>query len=493
MQPATHRAAARRLWLDAALIVLLVVASLLWNDALLLLGLPNDTTRDTPYDKVVGAFGSLHAWHAYVVGWWLASLPAAVAIVLRHRRPLAAVLLAAATAAIHLFDGVVQWPPIDVAVLITMAGLAGSAHTRRTAITVLITAEVLLFTGCLLVEMHVLTGAGSKAKTSVTAYERLSKSVYAIVHGDAPYLLLDAAKEATVPALLLAVTWAVADSARTRRAHLSTLQARADDLEREQQQRTALAVATERGRITRELHDVVAHGLSVIVVQAQGARAMLTRQPERTEAALTNIVTTGRAALAEMRQLLGLVRAEPHAELAPQPSLAALPELVDRVRDSGTHVDFRVTGEPVTLPVVVELTAYRIVQEALTNALKHATPGAACTVALDSTRRASTSESLTTASRSRLRRPATAYAASPSGSMPSAAAYGRDRPQTADLRCRRVSRPAPRCRSRSRDPCRDRRRPVPRPRRLPHDPRRYRRHDRGGRGRRRPASPEHHR
>jgi signal transduction histidine kinase len=186
-----------------------------------------------------------------------------------------------------------------------------------------------------------------------------------------------------VPALLLAATWAVADSARTRRAHLATLQARADDLEREQGQRIALAVATERGRITRELHDVVAHGLSVMVVQAQGGRAMLTRQPERTETALTTIVTTGRASLAEMRRLLGLVRTEPRAELAPQPSLAALPELVDRVRDSGSPVDFQVTGEPATLPAVIELAAYRIVQEALTNALKHAAPGAGCTVALD--------------------------------------------------------------------------------------------------------------
>jgi signal transduction histidine kinase len=208
-------------------------------------------------------------------------------------------------------------------------------------------------------------------------------TVYGIVHGDALALLLNTTKAAALPALLLAATWAVADSARTRRAHLATLQARAEDLEREQQQRTALAVAAERSRITRELHGVVAHGLSVMVVQAQGAKTMLTRQPERTDTALTNIVTTGRASLADMRRLLGLVRTEPRAELAPQPSLAALPELVDRVRDSGTPVEFRVTGEPATLPAVIELAAYRIVQEALTNTLKHATPGAGCTVPLD--------------------------------------------------------------------------------------------------------------
>jgi signal transduction histidine kinase len=83
-----------------------------------------------------------------------------------------------------------------------------------------------------------------------------------------------------------------------------------------------------------------------------------------------------------MRRLLGLARTDAHAELSPQPNLAALPELVDRVRDSGTPVDFRVTGDPVPLPAALELSAYRIVQEALTNTLKHATPGAASTVEL---------------------------------------------------------------------------------------------------------------
>ncbi|MBE8519472.1 sensor histidine kinase [Amycolatopsis sp. H6(2020)] len=347
MQPTTLRVTARRLWLDAALIVLLAAATLFWSDSLRMFGKPDD--------KMLLAFGSVDAWRTHVIRWWLACVPAAVAIVLRHRWPLTAMVMAAGSTGATLLDPVMKSPPMDIAVLITMYTLAGSAHTRRNVIAVLVAAEALLFAGC------------------------LANAVY----GEALPSLLDAAKEAAVPALLLAATWAVADSARTRRAHLTTLQARAEDLEREQRQRTALAVAAERGRITRELHDVVAHGLSVMVVQAQGARAMLARQPERTEAALTNIVTTGRASLAEMRRLLGLVRTEPRAELAPQPSLAALPELVDRVRDSGTPVDFGVTGEPATLPAVIELAAYRIVQEALTNTLKHATPGAGCTVALD--------------------------------------------------------------------------------------------------------------
>ncbi|GAA3820219.1 sensor histidine kinase [Sphaerisporangium flaviroseum] len=365
----------RRLWLDAMLILVLAAATLLWSDSLLMFGRPDN--------KILLVFGSVDAWRTHVIWWCLAGVPAAVALVLRHRWPLTATLMAAGSVGAHLLDPVMKSPPMDVAVLITMYALAGSAHARRKVIAVLVSAEALLFAWCLAKEIGMVVGGPSNARPPGTDYDRLSNAVDAIVHGQALPVLLNATKGAAVPALLLAATWAVADSARTRRAHLATLQARADDLEREQQQRTALAVATERSRITRELHDVVAHGLSVMVVQAQGGRAMLARQPERTEAALTNIVTTGRASLAEMRRLLGLARTEPGAELAPQPSLATLPELVDRVRDSGTPVDFRVTGEPATLPAVIELAAYRIVQEALTNMLKYATPGAGCTVALD--------------------------------------------------------------------------------------------------------------
>jgi signal transduction histidine kinase len=375
MQPTTLRVTVRRLWLDVALILLLAAASLVWG---LFLFLPVGAKAEA---KGLAAFGSVDAWRTHVVWWWLAAVPAAVGIVLRHRWPLTAMLMAAGSAGVHLLDTLMPLAPMDFAVLVTMYTLVGSAHTRRTVVTVLIAGEALLYAACLTTILadgladkpHVAAGGPSNGQPRGAAHDGLAKLD----------ILFSATRAAALPALLLAATWAVADSARTRRAHLATLQARAEDLEREQQHRTALAVAAERSRITRELHDVVAHGLSVIVVQALGAKAMLTRQPERTETALTNIVTTGRASLAEMRRLLGLVRTEPHAELAPQPSLATLPELVDRVRDSGTPVDFRVTGEPATLPAVIELAAYRIVQEALTNTLKHATPGAGCTVALD--------------------------------------------------------------------------------------------------------------
>ncbi|MFF5232726.1 sensor histidine kinase [Dactylosporangium sp. NPDC000521] len=353
--------------LDASLIALLVVATLLWSDALLLFGEPDF--------KVLSTFGSAAAWRLHTLWWSLAAIPSAVAIVLRHRWPLTATILAICAAVVHLLDPVLKSPPTDVAVLITMYALTSSEHRRQTVLATLVATEALLFTGALV------NGAGI-TPSLWDSFGRVSKVFYAAAHGDAVPMVVRALQSAAVPALLLAATWAVADSARTRRLHVAVLQARTDDLEREQEQRTALAVASERGRITRELHDVVAHGLSVMVIQAQGAKAMLHRSPERSDAALATIVTTGRASLAEMRRLLNLVRSPSDTLLVPQPSLATLPELIDRVRASGVPVTFSVAGAPATLPAVIELAAYRIVQEALTNTLKHATPGASCTVRL---------------------------------------------------------------------------------------------------------------
>jgi signal transduction histidine kinase len=366
---------ARRLWLDAALMLLLVGATLFWGDYLLRPGVPDV--------KILRTFGSVDAWHAYVVWWWLSAVPSVAAIFVRHRFPLTATLMAAGSAAVHMFDARMPSLPIDVAVLIAMYTLAGSTRSRRNGILVLTALETLLYAAYLTASFGLTSVDPTRQPQKALDGDQFGKVVKILHSGDIAAVLGNATRAAAVPVLLLAATWAVADSARTRRAHMLTLQARADDLQREQEQRTALAVASERGRITRELHDVVAHGLSVMVVQAQGAKAMLGRQPERTEAALTNIVTTGRGSLTEMRRLLGLVRSEQHDEFAPQPTLATLPELIDRVRDSGTPVELRVTGEITPLPAVIELAAYRIVQEALTNTLKHAAPGTECFVALD--------------------------------------------------------------------------------------------------------------
>jgi signal transduction histidine kinase len=156
------------------------------------------------------------------------------------------------------------------------------------------------------------------------------------------------------------------------------LQARAtaETLLVDQERRTAAAVEQERSRIARELHDVVAHSLSVIVVQAAAERRSLTHgkvDPESVESVLASVEKTGREALVDLRRLLGLLRqVDDGLALAPQPSLAQLDALIGQVRDAGVSVQLDIDGSPATLPAGVDLTAYRIVQESLTNVLKHA-------------------------------------------------------------------------------------------------------------------------
>ena len=144
-------------------------------------------------------------------------------------------------------------------------------------------------------------------------------------------------------------------------------------LEREREERTREAVAEERARLARELHDVVGHSVSVMTVQASAVRRLLLPEQEKEREALEVVEQTGRQALAEMRRLVGVLRRPEEAPtLAPQPSLEYLEKLVAHVRESGLPVDLRVEGEAVRLPASLDLTAYRLIQEGLTNALKHA-------------------------------------------------------------------------------------------------------------------------
>ncbi|KPI09731.1 integral membrane sensor signal transduction histidine kinase [Actinobacteria bacterium OK074] len=186
----------------------------------------------------------------------------------------------------------------------------------------------------------------------------------------------------TVP---FALAWVLGDSLRTRRAYFAQLEERAARLEREREAQAKVAVAAERARIARELHDVVAHNVSVMVVQADGAAYVLDSAPDQAKKALETISSTGRQALAEMRRLLGVLRTGEHqegGEYVPQPDVEQLDDLIEQCRVSGLPVDFKVEGTPRPLPSGVELTAYRIVQEALTNTRKHGGPNAGASVRL---------------------------------------------------------------------------------------------------------------
>ncbi|MFF8471052.1 sensor histidine kinase [Streptomyces griseus] len=186
----------------------------------------------------------------------------------------------------------------------------------------------------------------------------------------------------TVPFVL---AWVLGDSLRTRRAYFDQLEERAARLEREREAQSKVAVAAERARIARELHDVVAHNVSVMVVQADGAAYVMNAAPDQARQALETISSTGRQALAEMRRLLGVLRtgdAPESGEYVPQPDVEQIEDLVAQVRQTGLTVDFKVEGTPRPLPSGVELTAYRVVQEALTNTRKHGGPDAGASVRL---------------------------------------------------------------------------------------------------------------
>ncbi|MFF5174516.1 sensor histidine kinase [Micromonospora sp. NPDC000089] len=191
--------------------------------------------------------------------------------------------------------------------------------------------------------------------------------------------------------------WLAALNLRTRRLYVLSLEERAATLEREREAEARAAVAGERARIARELHDVVAHSMAVMIVQADGARYMLDRDPEQARAAVRVVADTGRQALEEMRRLVDVLRepertgpvgaaegpaaegpaAEPERRSA---AVAELPTLLHRFRDAGLRIRYLGTGAPPALPPGLDLTVYRVVQEALTNALKHAGVGAQVTV-----------------------------------------------------------------------------------------------------------------
>jgi signal transduction histidine kinase len=334
-----------------------------------------------------GSATPLSSWTFAV--WWMFAAIIVLGLLVQRRWPVAALVLAGVGAAAHQVIAETQqrrvpFPTlIDLAVPIVVYTVASRSRSRwrsLAALAVVAGAEVAVSLGSALVPREWLahnTGpvvgdhearAGNVRVGLVVANNDL---MGAFIHQRIVDLAL-------VVLLALALAYALGEAARGRTAHLRTLEQRAADLEREQRQRVALAAAAERARIGRDLHDVIAHSLSVIVAQGHAALAAQHRHPERTTQAIRDLVTVGRDSLAEMRRLVGAFGPDPDARdrLVSPIGVAALPTLIERVRAAGVPVQFTHDGTPVDLPASVDLSVYRIVQEALTNTLKHAGAGA---------------------------------------------------------------------------------------------------------------------
>ena len=329
----------------------------------------------------VGGAGSPRIWAFLIVA------PLAI----RRRNPVASAVIIFAIGAIKVVIGPALVFPADLAVLIALYSvtLYGPKWANRTAIA------------------GVGLGALGIAARTFAAFAFMQTSVEALATIGLTFVMV---------AVMGLATWGFALLRRARAETLEALRDRADRLERERDQQTQLATAAERARIAREMHDVVAHSLSIVVAQADGGRYAATQKPEAAVEALDTISQTGRAALADMRRILGVLRDNPAhaadpaqkaaspahtagatgpahtagisgpadradpAPLAPQPQANELDELIKQVRSAGMRISVVEVGQARLLPPGMALSVYRIVQESLTNVLKHAGPDPTVTV-----------------------------------------------------------------------------------------------------------------
>ena len=325
------------------------------------------------------AFGGLAT--GLVLRQWLlipATLGVTVPVIFRRAHPAGAFGTAIAAGAAQVVAGI-RPSPADIAILILLYTLA--AYTTRRQ-------SVLGLAVCLLGSAAELGRIRHAATISLTDWLLMASILFA-----GPCL----------------IAWVLGDSMRYRRAYYANLEERAARLERDRDAQARIATAAERARIARELHDVVAHNVSVMVVQADGAAYALGTDPGRAREALAAISATGRQALAEMRVLLGVLRSNDdigeagpvaagpggvtagsagvsqtagRAALAPVPGIGQLDDLLDQTRAAGLQVSCAVEGEPLPLPDGTALAAYRIIQESLTNTRKHGGPWASACVLL---------------------------------------------------------------------------------------------------------------
>ncbi|NBE95307.1 MULTISPECIES: sensor histidine kinase [unclassified Nonomuraea] len=219
----------------------------------------------------------------------------------------------------------------------------------------------------------VATGRDRRVSITAAAVVELGAVLAALRWGGRP---LEVAFQLSAATVFIVSVWMWGHTIGTRRAYVAGLRERAEHLERDRDNQARIAAAAERARIAREMHDIVSHSLSLIVVQANGAAHCLHSRPDSAHQALTAISDIGQNALTEMRHMLEVLRDGPpeRGPYAPRPGLAQLERLVEDVRSAGLPVELTVHGEPRELPDGVDLAAYRIVQEALTNTRKHAGP-----------------------------------------------------------------------------------------------------------------------
>ncbi|WP_344660551.1 sensor histidine kinase [Catenulispora subtropica] len=301
----------------------------------------------------------------------------AVPLVFRRRWPLAVFAVASSAAFLGFFGGKVAFNIVDAAFLIYLYTVAAYRPRRWS-----IPAMLLTLAGALIQLQIIHAYDDNNCDTVAEGYRsacRANPAAFGDNHVDWGTFVI----VAILVGGLIGLFWVMGDSMRYRREYYVRLEDRAQRLERERDAQAQIAAAAERARIARELHDVVAHNVSVMVVQADGATYALDQDPEATRKALLAISQTGRTALTEMRRMLGVLRsADDAGNYAPQPGIEQLGDLLEQVRSTGLPVTLTVEGVPWEMPTGLALAVYRIVQESLTNTRKHGGPEVRASVGL---------------------------------------------------------------------------------------------------------------